>query len=94
VADLITQQELTILDVTQEVANLAEVYYQKLHLPPDAKDDALHLALSAEYQVKYFLTWNLKHFARQERVEEIRRLNAKLKKHQPLIVTPEDLVTQ
>ena len=92
VSDLIINQEVAILEITEKVINLAEDYYRKLSLPPEAKDDALHLALSAEYQVKYFLTWNLKHFARRERIEEIRRLNAKLKIHQPFIVTPEDLL--
>jgi predicted nucleic acid-binding protein len=91
---LVTNHEITVLKMSREITELAELYYQKLNLPADAKNDATHFAIAVYYQIEYFLTWNLKHFARRERVEEIRRLNEKLKSHHPFIVTPEDLLPE
>lgn len=81
-----------LLRVNKEVLELAEIYFKKLSLPEDAKDDSIHLALTVIHEIEYLLTWNLRHFARQERVEEIRRLNLKLGKYHPNIVTPEDII--
>jgi predicted nucleic acid-binding protein len=85
--------EIKLLEINEAILRLATLYQEKLELPYDAREDGLHLALSVEYRIEYLLTWNLKHFARHERKEQIRRLNKQLNKYQPNIVTPQDMIS-
>ena len=49
----------TILPVTDEVIDIAQVYINKLVMPRDPKGDALQLALASYHKADFLLTWNL-----------------------------------
>ena len=50
-----------LLQVSQEVQNLAQALVQEHALPQKAEADALHVALAAVNGVEYLLTWNCTH---------------------------------
>ncbi|MGH9823160.1 MAG: type II toxin-antitoxin system VapC family toxin [Blastocatellia bacterium] len=50
-----------ILEVNQEVQNLAEKYFAAIDLPDRARIDAFHLALAVWHRTDYLLSWNCKH---------------------------------
>ena len=84
--------EVPRLDVTDEVATLAEEFYRRLHLPDWAKLDATHLALACCFEVDYLLTWNLTHLANAH----VERVLAQMQRTReiaiPVICTPEQLM--
>lgn len=54
---------LTILDLSSEAANLANLLIGLSILPLKAEDDAAHIAIAATNNIEYLLTWNFKHIA-------------------------------
>ena len=55
--------ETTVLDLTEEIIALAEGLMGSGGLPPDARVDALHVAVAAVHGMDYLLTWNCRHIA-------------------------------
>ena len=52
-----------LLDLTEETIELAQEFLQQSNLPPEASNDALHIALATVYGLNYLLTWSCKHIA-------------------------------
>ena len=84
--------ELPILRITNEVIKLAETYAQILEIPERAKVDAIHLSVAVTYEVDYLLTWNCKHLAHGGVRTKIHRYNRINELHEPMIVTPLELM--
>jgi hypothetical protein len=61
-------------------------------LPPNASEDALHIAIASTGGLDYLLTWNCKHIAN---AAIIPRVNVVVRRHgyePPLIYTPQQLM--
>lgn len=85
-------QGIDLLDITDEVAELAGKLISEKCLPERAVEDALHIAISAIHGTDYLLTWNCKHIANakmRSKIEEIIRINGY---KPPIICTPEELL--
>jgi predicted nucleic acid-binding protein len=80
--------DLTLLEISAEVLELATIYVDRLIMPRDGAGDALHLALASFYSLDVLLTWNCKHLANPNKFGHIHRVNDELNVHTPLLTTP------
>lgn len=62
-----------IIDLTQEVTQLANVYLDRQILTPKYLDDARHIALATVYRVDMLVSWNFRHLVH---IDKMRRFNA------------------
>jgi predicted nucleic acid-binding protein len=85
-------RDVTILRVTEEVAQAVEVYVERHVMPRDPSGDAAHLALASFYKCDYLLTWNCAHLANANKLSHIRRVNALLGLAVPQLVTPLEMI--
>jgi predicted nucleic acid-binding protein len=79
---------IELLEITEDIEELAKVYIDKLVMPNDPTGDALHLALASFYRVDVLLTWNCQHLANPNKMEHIRIVNDELGLPMPLLTTP------
>ena len=54
---------LALLDITDEIRDLADDLTSRGAIPLSEPRDALHIAISAVHGVQYLVTWNFKHIA-------------------------------
>ncbi len=80
--------ELDLLEITEEVEEIASIYIEKLVMPNDPTGDALHLALASFYRADVLLTWNCQHLANPNKMEHVRIVNYALDLPMPLLTTP------
>jgi hypothetical protein len=85
---------LTVLSLNDDVRELVHFYDSKLGLPKKAKTDILHIAFAVSYEMDYMLTWNCAHLANGGVMRKLLDLNGFINRYTPLIVTPEELLTQ
>ena len=80
------------LDLTEEVAILAEGYIERGIFHRKYIADAVHVALASFHKVDYLVTWNFGHIANVRKQARIRLFNTAAGFFSPVIVTPEFLV--
>ena len=59
------------LDLSATVEKMAQVYVEKLKIPPKALRDAVHLAVASVHRVDYLVTWNCSHIANGEVIKKL-----------------------
>ncbi len=84
--------DFAVLEVNEEIAELAETYFDGLQIPEKAKIDAFHLALAVWHKMDYVLSWNCKHIASGRVQKRLQQMNERLKMHIPVVCTPEELM--
>jgi hypothetical protein len=85
-------EEVPLLDVTAETAELAATLIERVPLPPQAAADAAHIAVAAYHGVDFVQTWNVAHIANaalRRRVENICREQGY---EAPILCTPDELM--
>jgi hypothetical protein len=85
-------QKLPLLDLTQEVTDLAADLKSELALPPKAITDAAHIAIAAVHGMDFLLTWNCTHIANAEMFPHITLICNERGFPAPVICTPEELM--
>ena len=85
-------QGFPILDLTEEVADLAIDLKTTLALPERAAADAAHIAIAAVHGMHFLLTWNCTHIANAEMFAAIEATCRKRSLASPVICTPEELM--
>ena len=85
-------QGIPILDLTEDVAELAEVLRTSLALPANAVTDAAHIAIAAVHGMHFLLTWNCTHIANAEMFVAIEKACQAHGSSCPVICTPEELM--
>ncbi len=83
---------LLLLDVNDEVAELAEEFLHKRILPTKAAQDAVHIAVAATNGLDFLLTWNCTHIANASIEGRISKLCRERGLQSPVICTPEELM--
>ena len=78
----------SVLPITEEVIEIAQVYITKLVMPRDPQGDALHLALASYHKVDFLLTWNCRHLANANKFHHIRVVNFEIGLSCPVLTTP------
>lgn len=85
-------EDIPRLDIVPEAEALAKRFVDSRTLPPNAADDALHLAISVLHRIEFLLTWNCKHLANpmiRRKLDDVCRSAG----HEPAtICTPFDLL--
>lgn len=85
-------KDLPQLDITDDVAALAEALVASLALPAKASTDAAHIALAAVHGMHFLLTWNCTHIANAEMAVAIATVCREHGFTVPVICTPEVLM--
>ena len=62
-----------ILEITEQVLALAEIYQQRNILTPKFYDDGVHIAVASVAEVDVLVSWNFKHIVH---LDKIRMFNA------------------
>ena len=91
---LVALQGLPLLDLTEEVVDLAEALRTSLGLPQKAVTDAAHIAIAAVHRMHFLLTWNCTHIANAEMFTGIEKACRDRGLSCPVICTPEELMGQ
>ncbi len=82
---------LSVLPITAEAIELAELLIKQHALPTKAADDALHIAVAALNGIHYLLTWNCRHIANAHLRPSIERTCRTAGYEPPTLCTPEEL---
>jgi predicted nucleic acid-binding protein len=80
------------LDLNATVEKMAQVYVEKLKMPPKSLRDAVHLAVASVHNVDYLVTWNCSHIANGEVIRKLMQINTSYGIKTPVICTPEELM--
>jgi len=81
------------LQINSAVAALARSLVEERALPPNAGNDALHIALGAVYNMQFLLTWNFAHINNPATEEQIRSTCRRQDYHCPIICSPDQLLS-
>lgn len=85
-------QTTSRLELTEEVAILADGYISRGIFHRKFLADAMHVALASVHKIDYLVTWNFGHIASVRKQARIRLFNTTAGFFSPTIVTPEFLV--
>jgi predicted nucleic acid-binding protein len=81
-----------ILDVTEEMEQLASAYMTQAILTPKYSDDARHVAACTVAKIDYLVSWNFKHLVNVDREKGFNAVNL-LQGYQSIrIVNPLELI--
>ncbi len=81
-----------LLQVTEEVKELARKVLESRLLPATADRDAAHIALASAYEMDILLSWNCRHIANAAIQGRLRKLVETAGFTLPVICTPEELM--
>ena len=84
-------QGIPLLEINEEVIQLAERLVQSHAVPKKAAQDALHIAIACVNGMDYLLTWNCKHIANAKMRSKIEKVCRDAGYEPPIICTPEEL---
>ena len=88
---LVLTAGITLLNLRDDIAALAEQILRSSLLPSTADRDAAHIALATVHQMDILLTWNCRHIANAAIQARLRRLVEADGFMLPVICTPEEL---
>lgn len=84
---------LSVLQLSEGVRNLVHEYDLRLGLTGRARADLPHFAFAVAYQMDYLVTWNCRHIANGEVNRRLLVANVELQRPTPLVVTPEEILS-
>ena len=85
-------EQVEIVELNQEVEELAEIFVQKGRMPLSSLADAVHLASATLAGAHILLTWNCAHLANPDLLKSLRPLADSLGYCLPRVCTPEELM--
>lgn len=83
---------ISVLEINNDIEDIAKIYFSKLEIPNKAQLDAAHLAVACYYKMDYLISWNCKHIVSARIRKDLENLNNKLGLFTPTICTPEELM--
>lgn len=81
-----------LLEMKNEIVELAEEYFTAIQIPETKRADAFHLALAVRHGMDYLVTWNCTHIAGARVRSIIEKINSQHGIESPVICTPEELM--
>jgi hypothetical protein len=84
--------DLPLLEVNDDVADIANDLVQSGIVPDKAASDAIHIAVTSVHRVEFLVTWNFKHIANPFLRKRIRDLITKRGFQMPTMCSPEELL--
>jgi predicted nucleic acid-binding protein len=83
---------VTLLDATEEAAELAQQLIDAGAIPEKAAEDAVHIAIAVANGVDYLVTWNCRHIANATMRSQIERVCRDAGYEPTIICTPDELM--
>jgi hypothetical protein len=83
---------MPLVEITEEVADLAASLIARVPLPATAGADAAHIAAAAYHGLDFLLTWNCSHIANARIRPRIERLCREDGYSPPILCTPDELL--
>jgi len=84
--------EFPVLEITSDVRDLAELYFDKILIPDKARGDAVHLAVATYHGMDFLVSWNFSHILNARVRAIIQEINAFRGISTPIICTPEEIM--
>jgi hypothetical protein len=84
--------DIPVLELNDEISELAAKYFVDISIPEKAKVDAFHLSVAVWHGMDYLLSWNCKHIASGRVRKTLQEVNEAVGIHTPVICTPEELM--
>ena len=81
-----------VLEMTPDVASLANTYFGALDIPEKTRNDSFHLALAVYHGMDYLVSWNCTHISSGRVRNVVGRINDERGCQTPIICTPEELM--
>jgi len=75
IQELITEHDITFLEVTDEVDRIAKLYIQEGAISPTWETDAAHIAMATVNGLDFIVSLNFTHIVRTWTIERVRRVN-------------------
>ena len=91
-ARLAALEAVTLLDATEDAANLTQKLLDLGAVPRTAAEDAAHIAIAVTNGVHYLVTWNFRHIANAAMRSRIERVCRQSGYEPPIICTPNELM--
>ena len=91
-ARLAALEAVTLLDATEDAANLTEKLLHLGAVPRTAAEDAAHIAIAVTNGAHYLVTWNFRHIANAAMRSRIERVCRQSGYEPPIICTPNELM--
>ena len=83
---------IPLLEINDEAVRLAQLFMEMNAVPPEAQDDALHIAVAAVHRLDFLLTWNCRHIDNAVRKPLMRQVCQSQGYPCAEICTPEELM--
>jgi predicted nucleic acid-binding protein len=81
-----------VLEITNEVRDLAELYFKRIPIPDKARGDAFHLAMATYHGMDFLVSWNFTHILSARVRAVVQNINTIRGISTPIICTPEELM--
>ncbi len=88
------QASLSLLELDDEVIELAEKYIDEGIFPIKYRDDAIHVALASVYNCNVIVSWNFKHMVKIRTILGVNGINKLMGYLEIEIVTPEFIIEE
>jgi predicted nucleic acid-binding protein len=85
-------ESVTLLDATEEAAELAQQLVDSGAIPAKAAEDAGHIAIAVTNGIDYLVTWNCRHIANATTRSQIERVCRNAGYEPTIICTPAELM--
>ena len=85
-------EDIELLDATEDAENLARSLIGSGAVPPQAAEDAAHIAIAATSGVDFLVTWNFRHIANATMRARIEQVCRQAGFEPPVICTPNELL--
>jgi predicted nucleic acid-binding protein len=72
---LILKHKFDILEITDEIKNLSNIYIKKGAIPASEPEDALHIAIATMNRMDGLASWNFKHIVSINPIRKIHEIN-------------------
>lgn len=83
---------VTLLEATEEAAELAQQLVESGAIPKKSAEDAAHIAIAVTNGVDYLVTWNCRHIANATTRSQIERVCRNAGYEPTIICTPDELM--
>lgn len=84
--------DFPLLEITEEVRQLADLYFEKIQIPEKARADAYHLAIATCHGIDFLVSWNFTHILSARVRAVIQNINTIKGISTPMICSPEELM--
>ncbi len=83
---------IPVVDISARARTIASALIEEKGLPEKAAVDALHIAIAADCQSQFLLTWNFRHIANAQMRGKIEAILMRVGVRPPFLCTPDQLL--